>query len=615
MLGTYASFLLALGVSATVGQAVFALAGRRSWSWLAPAVGMAVAPAVAWATVRLPGEGTASLVALALLSIAAGAFLRGRLEPCRNAFVIGVGIALGAAAASSLPFIVEGRFGILGTGLNPDMSQHLFAVDRLADGAGERLVDQGYPLGPHALVAALAELGPSTVEAFDGLTLAIAATASLAALALLGEGLGWRRYAGALAVGFAYLVAASLVQGAFKETAQALFVLAFAIALHQLALESRTQAAAPRALRALPLAALAVGSVYVYSFPGLAWLAGALGLWAAIELILAARRGTLEQALRLARRAAPAAVVSIAVAVAAIAPEAGRMASFADFETFDPDGPGLGNLFNRLSPLEALGVWPSGDFRVEPGDGAAPAVAFYLGSALGLAALGFGVVWWLRRGDRAVPAALAAAAVLWLYSLTGGTPYQEAKALTLAAPLVALVSVRALLESAPSLAEARRILARRSPTLLMPGRARRAKFSLAVGLLAVAFVGAAGASSLLALLNGPVGPSGYSPELAELRDQLPRGSTVLLPPGALLEDQHGRDYLVWELRGNRICVVDAGSDPGPPTSSIAATLSITWDDDGAVVPEDVFHLNRDVEHPGPCPFIPDGARADPAGDG
>ena len=41
-----------------------------------------------------------------------------------------------ALLAASLPFIVEGRFGILGTGLNPDMSQHLFAADRLAQARG-----------------------------------------------------------------------------------------------------------------------------------------------------------------------------------------------------------------------------------------------------------------------------------------------------------------------------------------------------------------------------------------------------------------------------------------------------------------------------------------------
>ena len=112
------------------------------------------------------------------------------------------------------------------------------------------------------------------------------------------------------------------------------------------------------------------------------------------------------------------------------------MVDFANFETFNPPGAGLGNLFNRLSPLEALGIWPSGDFRVEPGDGAIPALVFYLGAARAAAALAFGLPGGGARGERAVPAALGAAAALWLYSLVAGTPYQEAKALVLAAPLV-----------------------------------------------------------------------------------------------------------------------------------------------------------------------------------
>jgi hypothetical protein len=63
------------------------------------------------------------------------------------------------------------------------------------------------------------------------------------------------------------------------------------------------------------------------------------------------------------------------------------MLDFASFETFNPDGAGLGNLFNPISPLESLGVWPSGDFRLDPGAGFAPAFLFYAGGALALAAL------------------------------------------------------------------------------------------------------------------------------------------------------------------------------------------------------------------------------------
>ncbi len=154
--------------------------GRKTWSWLSPAVGVAALCPLAWWTVRLPGEGTAAIISIAVTTIAAALFVVPRVEGFRTALRRGTGVGLAALALASLPFFVEGRFGILGTGLNPDMSQHLFAVDRLAMGGTERLIAEGYPLGPHSIVAALAELGPSTVQAFGGLSLFIAVAACLA---------------------------------------------------------------------------------------------------------------------------------------------------------------------------------------------------------------------------------------------------------------------------------------------------------------------------------------------------------------------------------------------------------------------------------------------------
>ncbi|MGH2985201.1 MAG: hypothetical protein ACRDLO_00745, partial [Solirubrobacterales bacterium] len=212
MLGTYASFLLILGASLLLGQAILVACGRRAWSPLAPAVGLAALSALAWWTVRLPGEGTAALIAVAVVLAAAALYLRGRV-PGTVVAPGGVWVGLAALVLASLPFIVEARFGILGTGLNPDMSQHLFAADRLASGGSERLIADGYPLGPHSIVVAVADLGPSLVQAFDGLTLAIAVAACVAPLALLERVGGWWRGAGALCIGFAYLVAAYLVQG------------------------------------------------------------------------------------------------------------------------------------------------------------------------------------------------------------------------------------------------------------------------------------------------------------------------------------------------------------------------------------------------------------------
>jgi len=150
----------------------------------------------------------------------------------------------------------------------------------------------------------------------------------------------------------------------------------------------------------------------------------------------------------------------------------------------------------------------------------------------------------------------------------------------LAAPLVAMISVRALTAQAPAL-------------------------------IAAAFIALAGGSSLLALANGPVGPSDYSPGLAELRPQLGPDSIVVVAPDELLDDEHGVDYLNWELRGNRLCVIGDGEEA---PAGVARTLAVSVDDSGAVVPEGTIeNEERPGSGPGRCPLIPSTGRAQVSG--
>jgi hypothetical protein len=534
VLATYASVLAVCASSLLIGQAAIALCGRRRWSWLAPAVGLALLCAICWATVRLPGDGILSAVAVLAASLAAALYLRGRLEGWREAISAGAPVAIWALAAASLPFVVEGRFGILGTGFNPDMSQHLLATSRLAGGDGSPLLTQGYPLGPHAIVVALNKgIGIGLVQGFDGLTVAVAVLASLTALGALG-GLGpGRRTLGAVLVGLPYMVASYFAQGAFKETIEALFILAFAVGLLGL---SRAGPAEEREgwrdlpLRAVPLALIAVGSVYAYSFPGLAWLGAAAVLWGALELLRSPGRPR-----ELLQRAARPAALALLVLAVLTAPEIGRMLDFRRFETFDPSGPGLGNLFGQISPFESLGIWPSGDFRLTPGDGAVPAVGYYAGIALALVLLAWGLRWAWRRGDNAIPAALAAAVALYAAARLGGTPYTTAKAVAMISPLAMLVIVRPLL-------------------WLAPGRPEPTPAGVLAPLAASAFLVAAAVCSALALANAPVGPTSYTPALTELRPTIASSSTVVLAPEQLLAEEHGTPYLAWELRGGHVCI-------------------------------------------------------------
>ena len=547
MIGTYAAVAAICVSSLAIGQAVLGLygerleirlSGRRPWSWLAPPVGLAVICTLCWWTVELPGDGLIPAILVLLLTAASIAYLRGRTGGAGEALRAGWPVALGALLAASLPFAVEGHFGILGTSFNPDMSQHLLAADRLSEGHSSQLLNQGYPLGPHSIVVALNKgLGVGLVQGFSGLTIAVAILASLTALAAFRELPALPRTAGALLVGLAYVVASYFAQGAFKETMQALYLLAFVLALREV---DRTWS--DLQLRYVPAALIAVGSIYTYSFPSLIWLGPALVLYLLANAFLAgggrARRPRASSAGVSGGRTGPAAKplgLALVVFVVLALPELSRMLDFHSFETFDPNGPGLGNLFGQISPFEALGIWPSGDFRLAPGDGAVPAVAYYLGIAFGLALLVYGAVQLWRRRETAILAGLGAAALAYAAARVAGTPYTAAKAIEIAAPLVALAILL------PLLAEACRLC--KSDT-------RRSWVPAAAAL----FVAAAGVCSLLALANAPVGPTSYSSKLSEYRKQVGAGPTLVVASPQLLEEEHGAPFLNWEMRGGRVCI-------------------------------------------------------------
>jgi hypothetical protein len=565
VIATYAAVLAVCGASLAIGQAALGLCGVRRWSWLAPAVGLALVCALCWATVRMPGHGVISAVVILVLTIVAVAYLRAKIEGGGDALRAGLPVAVGALLAASLPFMVEGHFGILGTGFNPDMSQHLLATDHLAHGAGSQLLHQGYPLGPHAVVVALNKgLGVGIVQGFSGLTIAAAILAPLTAIAAFSDQTWWRRTAAALLVGLPYLVASYFAQGAFKEVIQALFVLAFVLALRE---STRTWRTLP--LRYVPAAIIAIGSVYTYSFPGLIWL-GAIGIiWAATELALQrvsaggagtggsvrARRPLFRPTNSASNTSSPgekpstrtdppvpgtgpaatrAASLTLILFLVGTLPELGRMIDFHSFETFDPNGPGLGNLFGQISPFTALGIWPSGDFRLSPGSGAAPALAYFAGAAFAALLFVYGLTVCWRRRETTVLAGIVAVGLLYVAARLGGTPYTSAKALEVAAPLATLA-------------------------ILLPLSRRP---------VALLYLAAAGICSLLALANAPIGPTSYSPALTGLRPLLAGGSTLVLAPDSLLADEQGDRYIAWELRGGRVCIEPASAAGGRPPTGI-----------------------------------------------
>ena len=273
MIAAIASAALLVAACLAVGQAALRLCGRRDSFWLAGPVGLALLLTVAGLVAGWGGKGPAIAIALGAVVLCALPFARPQ-----GASPWALGAAALAAVAAAIPFIVNDHVGILGVGLvNDDMASHLL----LADWIDERfrpepvLIDQGYPLGPHALVAGIDELlAARSIDVFAGLVLAIPALTALVAYSALERLRRVARIAASALVALPYMAAAYLAQEAFKEPIMALFVIAFALLLP----------AMRRPRNAAVLGVIAAGTVYVYSFPGLAWLLGTALVWGVVEL-------------------------------------------------------------------------------------------------------------------------------------------------------------------------------------------------------------------------------------------------------------------------------------------------------------------------------------------
>src|SRR5260221_1221759 len=304
MIGTYVSAALICVASVLVGRALLVLAGGSSWSWLEPAVGFGAVLTVTGALARAPGHGTSATLGLALLLIAAIVVLiaaGGRKSgamgdssaPRRwEALQRGLPVAIAVTVVLSIPFAISGRWGLLGVGFNNDLGLHLAWAEWLRSGAGP-IPDSGYPLGPHGLAVATAAVpGIRLGQAFIGEIFAIGILTGLTALSAL-PGFGpARRLLAATIVAVPYLAASYFAQGAFKETAEALFVLAVAVSLRDLDMSrlrdvpglrhpyGRLSPGTSAGVRfALPWLAVAGGIFFSYSFAGLPWPRAIPALW------------------------------------------------------------------------------------------------------------------------------------------------------------------------------------------------------------------------------------------------------------------------------------------------------------------------------------------------
>ena len=511
MIGTYASAALICAASLLVGHAILGLAGGgESRRRLAPAVGFGAVLTVTGFLARAPGHATSATIGLVLLVVAAAALLWRRPRMTGGAALLREGwpVALIVALAFSIPFAVSGRWGIIGVGFNNDLGLHLAWAEWLRSGLGPA-PEAGYPLGPHALAAGIAALpGIGLGQAFVGEIFAIGILTALVALTALDDLGPARRVLAAVLVAIPYLGASYFAQGAFKETGEALFVLAFALLLHRLEREHERNEASPPVGSAILGLTLATGIFFSYSFAGLAWPLVILAIWA---LTFAPLRRALAPRSWLDTLRQPATLLIVAVLGAlAVLTVVGPFAFIHGFNRVAGT-----NTYGPVSPLEVLGVWPASNYRLNAAGGAQ---LTGLATLIAAAAILLGGTWWLRRRNFAVPVALAGCTLLYLAAVAGSGEYSQAKALMIAAPPAMLIAIRPLLYEA----------------------GRRSTMRLAWAVVAVVFVAGSVYSSLLVLRDAPIGPPGHGSELQAFIP-IVRGEPVLYA---------GQDrYAAYELMG------------------------------------------------------------------
>jgi hypothetical protein len=520
-----------------IGQAALRLAGAQEWNWLAPAVGLSIALLLATPTVHVPGRSATMAVLLAALTIVAAVWcLR---SPRHRPPLLDLAAALPVAFLVLVPFLAVGRGGILGVTVNNDMTVHLTFVEGFLHSSVAELfpLPRDYPLGPHALAAALSKgLGIEPDLAFSGWTMAIPVISALTVLSAARRASWVGKAVAATVTAMPFLVAAYYGQGSFKEVAQAALVLAVVLCLSGFG---------PRLGRGrwVPFALLVAGVVSAYSPAGLAWVVAISAFWLAGLLAMQAWRRRLREVPGIVRAELPALGIGVGVLVLILLPQAQRLWEFVSLR----EGTGIsvndiGNLVARLPGWEALGIWDSPDYRL-------PASHAFSGGAWSwfvVALILFGAFWALRRGRWLLPLAALAAMLIWKYSDGRESIYVSAKALVIASPLLMLVAMQPLLD---------------------PGEERWPRrprwLWLLAPLLGLVLLFRVGSDDLRALRFSPVGPTDHARQLMSLRPYIAGKSALVFG-----EDE----FLIWELVGAKSRAAALG-----PLPQVALRESKGWE--------------------------------------
>ncbi len=506
--------------------------GRHRASFLEVAVGLSVLILLSTVAIRLPGHANTSTALFVVVVVASLVFLLIRREAILGPAVgIGIPVALVTLLLASLPFIANGHIGIPGVGLNNDMAMHLVDTDYLLDPSGPQpqSIVNGYPIGPHSLVATVTNLlGVEPLEGWLGLLVAAPVLTALTSLGALPEMHGGRRILAAALVALAYLTASVLGIAGFKELIAGMFLIAFAIGLREL---KRTPDGRVAVL--IGLALITAAMVPVYTLPGVAWLGIIAAIWVAAHLLRIRTQSGRQGVRRVVRDSMRIVVPALILLVVVGLIELPKILDFIRSGSIGNVADTNSKLRYVVSPFETLGIWPSGNWLLGTHD-FSHAWLYWLFGLIGLAGLGYGLWWWMRQGSYAIPAAVVSGFVVYLLTkyIENGGLYILAKASVVPASVVMLLAVVAL---------------------ITPGGGPVKRVFAAV------FIALAAYSSFLALRDTIVASTNRLEQLAEFRGAV-AGQTVLALTSDRFTDYALRTATVYSPAYNSELRV--GSRPG-----------------------------------------------------
>ena len=414
------------------------IAGLRLPGAVIPAMGLAVVVVAVHFTTAT--DATAEISVPVVLGLATLGFAlslpwrRGRIDGWAT------GAAVGVFAVYAAPVVLSGDATFAGYIKLDDTATWLAITDRVME-HGRDLgglprssyeatlafnLPGGYPIGAFLPLGVGHVLtGEDSAWVFQPYMGFLAAMLATTLYALVSPILGSRplRALAAFVASQAALLFAYSLWGGVKEVAAACMIgLVAAVASPAINAE--------RPLRGiLPLAVASAATLAVLSFGGAVWLGPVL----LTALLLAARAGgarlAARQALAFTVAGAVLALPSLLKAKQFLSPNSGTLTSSTD----------LGNLIEPLDWMQFFGIWPAGDFRVEPESIDVTHLLIGLVVASGLLGL---VIAWRRRANGLL--IYMCGATVGCFLVVGlGSPWVDAKALATASPIFILAGLAA----------------------------------------------------------------------------------------------------------------------------------------------------------------------------